>query len=189
MQLEIKKIVKYNLFALSYSLMLGTTAHAATQGTPGPTSTGTVTINASVTSEVNITDLDDITFDATFLATQLAIGAGATMGDQVCVSSNLPSGGYFITASGDGPANAFALNDGARTLSYRLYWGDDGSTPSNKLLTANTKSVQFTTTATQSDCGGGTTASFVVTIENSEIAAMEASTTYTGVLTLLVTPN
>ncbi len=178
--------VKYCFLVALCFLTLGSTAYAATQGTPGPTSTGTVTINASITSEVNITDLDDITFDATLLSTQLAIGAGATQSDDVCVWSNLPSGGYFITASGDGAANAFALNDGARTLAYNLDWSDNISTTS---LSTNTKSSQFISTATQTDCGGATTASFVVTIANSEIAAMEASSNYTGVLTLLVTPN
>ena len=162
-------------------------AYAATQGTPGPTSTGTITINATITPEVNITDLDDITFDATLLRTALNTGAAANKLDEICVWSNNPDGSYFITATGSGAANAFTLNDGTRLLPYIVNWATLGAGFVN--LTAGTKSSQFVSNASAPDCGGANTAILDVGLLNSDIAAMEATTTYTGVLTLLVSPT
>ncbi len=167
--------------------MLASPAFAATQGTPGPTSTGAVTINATITPEVNITNLDDFTFDATTLRTALNTGADSNKTDAVCVWSNNVDGSYFITATGDGASNAFTLNDGTRTLAYTVAW--TGTSGSATALTAGIKSAQFTSNATAPDCGGATTATLGIGIANAGIAAMEASTTYTGVLTLLVSPS
>jgi hypothetical protein len=166
---------------------LASPAFAATQGTPGPTSTGTVTINATITPEVNITNLDDFTFDATSLQTALNTGADSNKTDAVCVWSNNVDGSYFITATGDGASNAFTLNDGTRTRAYTVAW--TGTSGSATALTAGTKSAQFTSNATAPDCGGATTATLGIGIANAGIAAMEASTTYSGVLTLLVSPS
>lgn len=162
-------------------------AMAATQGTPGPTSTGTVTINASITPEVNITNLDDFTFEATLLRTALNTGADASKTDQVCVWSNNPDGSYFITATGNGAANAFTITDGTRTLAYNVAW--TGSSGPGQPLSAGTKSPKFTSTAIAPDCSGSTTAILGISFANAQIAGMEATTTYTGVLTLLVSPT
>jgi hypothetical protein len=167
--------------------VLASPAFAATQGTPGPTSTGTVTINATITAEVNITNLDDFTFDATTLRTALNTGAASSKTDAVCVWSNNVDGGYFITATGNGASNAFTLNDGTRTLAYTVNW--TGTAGSAAALTAGTKSAKFTSNATAPDCGGATTATLGIGIANAAIAGMEATTTYTGVLTLLVSPS
>ncbi|OBV10582.1 hypothetical protein [Erythrobacter dokdonensis] len=166
---------------------LSAPAFAATQGTPGPTSTGTVTINATITPEVAISDLDDLTFTATQLQTALNTGANAQQADDVCVWSNNVDGSYYLTATGDGAGNAFTLTDGTRTLAYSLGWRFGGGAVQS--LTSGTKSPRLTTTATAPDCGGSTTASLLVILRNADIAAMEATTTYTGVLTLLVSPT
>jgi len=179
-----------NFLKLSVSvaaISLSVQAFAATQGTPGPTSTGTVTINATITAEVNITNLNDFTFDATTLRTALNTGAASSKTDAVCVWSNNVDGGYFITATGNGASNAFTLNDGTRTLPYTVNW--TGTSGSATALTAGTKSAKFTSNATAPDCGGATTATLGIGIANAAIATMEATTTYTGVLTLLVSPT
>jgi hypothetical protein len=180
--------MKPNILASAAALaMLASPTFAATQGTPGPTSTGTVTINASITPEVNITNLDDITFDATSLRTALNTGGDANERDSVCVWSNNVDGSYFITATGDGAGNAFTLNDGTRTLGYGVNWVDSKTKAAT--LLAGTKSPVFTSSATDPDCGGGTNSELQVFIFNVTIATMEATTTYTGVLTLLVSPS
>jgi hypothetical protein len=164
-------------------------AVAATQGTPGPTSTGTVTINASITPEVNITNLDDFTFTATELRTALNTGADGTQFDRVCVWSNNPDRSYFITATGNGAGSAFSLTDGTRTLAYTVQWADNTAGVNMTALTSGVKSSAFRTPAITPDCGGSPRQSLRITIANAQIATMEATTTYTGVLTLLVSPT
>ena len=161
-------------------------AYAATQGTPGPTSSGTVTINATITPEVSISNLNDITFDTTVLRTALNTGQDSVAGDNVCVWSNNPDRSYFITATGDGAANAFTLNDGTRTIPYSASWATVGG---EVALTAGQKSSKFTSNATGPNCGGSVSAAINITLTNAAIAAMEATTTYAGVLTLLVSPT
>jgi hypothetical protein len=171
------------------ALSASQSAMAATQGTPGPTSAGTVTINATITPEVNITDLNDFTFTATALRTALNTGADATQFDGVCVWSNNPGGSYFITATGNGSGNAFRLTDGTRTLTYTVQWADNSVGTNMTALTSGVKSSAFSSPAGAPDCSGSPRQSLRITIANAAIAGMEASTTYTGVLTLLVSPN
>jgi len=166
---------------------LASPTFAATQGTPGPTSTGTVTINATITPEVTINRLDDITFDATYLLRALNLGGSASTIEQHCVWSNNPDRSFFITASGDGAGNDFTLNDGTRTLQYRVTYRPPVGTPG--VLTPGVKSPRYVTTATSADCGGTDVSGLQISISAVDIAAMEATTTYTGVLTLLVSPN
>ncbi len=175
--------------SLLSALLFGSPAMAATQGTPGPTSTGTITINATITPEVNITLLDDITFDATTLRTALNTGADATKFDAVCAWSNNPDRSFFITATGDGAGNTFSLNDGTESLAYTVGFATNTAGVSPTALTPGARSPQFTTPAIAPDCAGSPRQSIVVTIANADIAAMEATTTYTGVLTLLVSPT
>lgn len=178
-------------FAICNALFLvASPVWAASQGTPGATSVGSITINASVTPEVNITNLDDITFSSADLRRAVNIGTGASASDAVCVWSNNPDGSYYITAYGDGASDAFILNDGTRTISYTVTWADNAtSTTGGQQLTSATKSPQFISSATQPDCAGADTAQVGISLTATDIGAMESTTTYTGVLTLLVTPS
>jgi hypothetical protein len=180
--------MKSHLLPMTVSLAcLASPTFAATQGTPGPTSTGTVTINATITPEVNITNLDDFTFTATELQTALNTGAAAQKVDPVCVWSNNVDGSYFITATGDGPGGALSITNGTASINYRVSWRPQAGTAA--LLLSGTKSPQFRSSATAPDCGGGTTANLAIFIGRSTIGLMQAGTTYTGVLTLLVSPS
>jgi len=160
-------------------------AVAATQGTPGPTSTGTVTINATITPEVQINNLNDLTFTATELRTALNTGADAVKKDVVCGFSNNPDRSYFVTATGDGSGGAFRLTDGTRSIAYSVEYLDGFG--NGGALTAGTKSVAHR--GSDFNCGGSGNAVLTINLANSVIGSMEATTTYTGVLTLLVTPT
>ena len=176
-------------FAKLASILLIASAvpsHASTQGTLGPTSTGTITINASITPEVQITALQDITFTSTYLRSTLSQGANALQRTAMCVWSNNPDKSYYITATGSGSGGAFTLFDGTRNLNYGVQV-TDGSNSSN--LTSGTKSAKLVTSAAVPNCGGGSSGQVLVTLSNSDLATMEATTTYTGVLTLLVSPT
>jgi hypothetical protein len=178
-----------NRIALAGAIAVGAlssgTAQAATQGTLGATSTGTVTITASVPNRARITGLTDVSFlnqDPTVAA------SGA---QNVCVWSNTATKRYTVTATGDGASNAFTLANGALTVPYSVQWNATSGQTSGTALAAGTASAALTSTATHQTCASGPTASasLIVGIATTDLGTMQAATTYTGVLTLVVTPQ
>src|SRR3712207_6597370 len=89
------------------AMTMSQAAQGATDGTLGSTSQGSITINASVASRVQISGLADVTFNAVDPA------SAAANAQNVCVWSNTSTKGYRITATGSGTANAFTLASGA----------------------------------------------------------------------------
>lgn len=167
-----------------------TTAAAATQGTPGTTSSGSVAINASIAARVAISSLSDITFADTDLAPVLGGATSAQKTENVCVWSNNADRSYFITASGSGSGNAFTLASGGNpVVPYSVAWNQQTSQTTGTSLTTATKSSKFTSTATLTNCGGGASATLLVSILGTDAAAMLAGASYTGALTLVVSPS
>jgi hypothetical protein len=170
---------------LTIAALTASMAHAATQGTLGATSTGTVTITASVPNRARITGLTDVSFlnqDPTTAA------SGA---QNVCVWSNTATKRYTVTATGDGASNAFTLANGALTVPYSVQWSASSGQTSGTALATGTASAALVSTATHQTCTTGPTASasLIVGIGTADLGAMQAATTYTGVLTLVVTPQ
>ena len=171
-------------------LGLATTAQAASQGTPGTTSTGSVTINASILSRVAISNLSDLTFADADLGPAISGGTTAQKTENVCVWSNNADRSYFITASGSGAASAFTLaNSTNPVIPYSVSWAQSTGQTTGSALTAATKSAKFVSNAILTNCAGGSSASLIVSIAGADAQGMLASTTYTGTLTLLVTPT
>ena len=171
--------------AVMVAAIAGTAAQAATQGTLGATSTGTVTITASVPNRARITGLSDVAFLSQDPNT------AATNAQNACVWSNTATKGYTVTATGDGTANAFTLANTTLTVPYTVQWNATSGQPSGTALTAGTASAGLVSTATQQTCASGptTTSSLIVGISTTALGTMQAATTYTGVLTLVVTPQ
>lgn len=163
-----------------------TSAHAATQGSLGATSTGTVTITATVPNRAQITGLSDISF------TNADPTTVASSAQNSCVWSNTATKGYSITASGSGTAGAFTLSSGALTpVPYSVQWAASSGQTSGTALASGTALTGLTSTATRPTCNSGpaTSSSLVVSIAASDLQEMVASASYTGTLTLLVTPQ
>lgn len=161
-------------------------AHAATQGSISATSTGTVTINATINALVQISDLNDLTFSG------LTGGASAQQTDNVCVWSNTSSKSYTIKATGNGSTNAFTLASGTNApIPYSVAWANTAGATSGTTLTTNVASAAFTSTATLPLCnlGASPTSTLFVSIGAADQAAMVANAAYAGVLTLVVTPQ
>jgi hypothetical protein len=180
---------RFHRHALLLSLLLGTSATsalAATQGTIGATSTGTVVITASLGAHVSISGLSDITFSDTDLT---GLGA-ASKHEDVCAWSNNADRSYFVTASGSGAGGEFLLTDTVDPdIPYDVRWNELVGQTTGTTLTAGTKSPRFTSAATVPDCGGGSSASLIVRIRAQDAATMVATGVYTGTLTLLLTPT
>lgn len=174
------------LAGITGSLLLGSPALASTQGSFGATSTGSLTINASVPGRVRISGLSDVTF------TNADPSVDASNAQNVCVWSNTSTRGYNITATGSGSGGAFTLASGALPpVPYAVEWAPSSGQTSGTSLTASTALTGQTSTATNSDCSAGpsASASLVVSIGSTTLQGMDAGVTYNGTLTLVVAPE
>jgi hypothetical protein len=163
----------------------GSQAFAASQGTLGATSTGSVTITASVPTRARITGLTDIAF------TNQDPSVAASSAQNLCVWSNTATKAYTITATGNGAASAFTLSNGSNTVPYSVAWAASSGQTSGSALAAGTASASLTSTAADQICASGpaASASLIVGIATSDLGTMSAGSSYTGSLTLLVTPQ
>lgn len=154
------------------------TAHAASDGSLGATSTGTVVINATIPNLAQISRLDDI-------ALGTWSGVDLTGFDDLCVFSSTRS--YTITAtSANGTGTTFRLSDGTNFIPYNVSWRD--SAPATTALASGTASGAQATSATATNCGGSDNTRVSVTVPSAGIAAAPAGA-YSDTLTLLVTPQ
>lgn len=177
------------IIASSTLAVSGSAQAAPTQGTLGATSTGMVNITASVQARAQISGLTDISF------ANVDPGASNTQKQNDCVWSNTATKGYTVTAtgnSGNGSGTAFQLASGSlNPVPYSVSWAGTSGASSGTSLNSGTASTGFTSTATQPTCtsGAATTSTLFVTIAASDLQTMTASASYTGTLTLLVTPQ
>lgn len=159
--------------------LLSSAAFAATQGTVGFNSTGTVNINLDVNDEVRISNLTDI---------NLGVFAGVDISGSsaACVYRN-GTGNYQLSASGSGAAGAFTLTDGVSTVPYSVAY-DDGTGPlgasSGTAITGRTGGDPTSSTCATTGNNGTVT----VTVLATDAAGLSAAT-YAGILTLTVAPE
>ena len=166
-------------------LTVGGTASASTQGSLGSTSTGSVSISASIPSRVRISGLSDVAF------TNVDPTVDASNAQNVCVWSNTGTHGYQLTASGSGAGSAFTLANASLTVPYTVEWSATSGQTSGTALTAGSALTGLTSAATNSNCASGpaASASLIVKIGSADLQTMDAATSYTGTLTLLVAPE
>ncbi len=133
-----KKIDHYLLLLglfLFFSILPFSSIQAATQGSLGATSSGTVELGIAVNRSIIILGLRDFNFGV------WNSGDGTLIdNDDVCVAKTSNFGTYGIRAAGDGdgfdPA-AFTLSNGVDQINYNVYWNDtdtpSGANPLNQL--------------------------------------------------------
>jgi hypothetical protein len=173
---------------VGFAVAAATLAHpaiAATDGSFGATSTGSVTISASVPNRVRLTGLSNVDF------TNQDPALAASRAQNVCVWSNTATRSYTVTATGSGTGNAFTLSNGSATVPYSVEWAGTVDQTSGSALLAGATSSALTSAATQQTCttGPAGSASLIVGISTADLTAMNAGSSYTGTLTLLVTPQ
>jgi len=167
-----------------------TEGYAATRGTLGTSSNGSLNFSVTKPARADISNLSDLNLSGWI------VGDGPVMlTEDVCIYSTRPSGGYTVLATGSGSGQDFSLSNGTRTIDYTVAWnaGGVGSlTNSGVSLTSNMVSGGLTNAATDSSsCSGtipGPTARLIITISDS-VMSSASSGSYSGTLTLVVTPN
>lgn len=175
---------------LAFAALLSTassgTAMAATDGTLGSTSTGSVTINASVAGRVQISKLADVDFSL------VDPGSAQLRAQDVCVWSNSVGRRYNITARGNGTGDAFTVSAGGlASVPYTVEWaqvtGQSAGTPlaTGVALTAQSSAA----TAPTCTAGPASSASLIVKLAASDLQQMQAGAAYSGTLTLVVAPE
>jgi hypothetical protein len=171
--------------ALAAAVLAHGTAMAATQGSLGSTSTGSVSIGASVPNRVQLSGLTDVSF------TNQDPASAASNAQNVCVWSNTSTKGYNVTASGSGAGSAFTLANGALTVPYSVEWAGSSGQSAGTALASGSALTGLTSTATNATCSAGasSSASLIVKISSANLQTMQAATTYTGTLTLVVAPE
>ena len=161
-------------------------AQASTQGSFGATSTGSISINASVPGRVRISGLSDINF------ANADPSSAATNAQSVCVWSNTSTRGYSVTATGSGAGSAFTLTNGVDpAVPYNVEWAGSSGQSAGTAVGTGSALTGLTSTATNSDCSAGpsASASLIVTIGSPTLQSMVAGVNYTGTLTLVVAPE
>lgn len=168
-------------FGLAASLTLAAgVALAAQNGDIGGSSTGSVSISATIPDLVRISGLTDISLGS-------FTGSGGLDGsDDVCVFTN--TGGYLLTAAGSGTGNAFTLTDGEASVAYTVEWGTTATATSGTALTSGTAATISSGSFTNPTCGGSTNAIVLIDISEEALSAAPAGT-YTGTLTLTLAPQ
>lgn len=155
-------------------------AVAATDGSSGPTSLGSVTISANVPGQVKLTKLSNVAF------LNVDPSAAVSNAQNVCVWSNTPGRKYTIKASGSGSGSAFTLSDGTGTVPYSVQWANTSGKTTGLAMTAGTDLTDQSSASVTQDCIAGNSASLIVGISSADLQGMTASASYTGTLTLLV---
>jgi hypothetical protein len=157
-------------------------AFAATQGTLGATSTGSLNITLTIDQLVQISALNDIALG------NYTGGANMTGFDDLCVYSNI--GGYQITATGDDGSGgtAFQLIGAGATIPYAVEWADAAGAATGDAMTSGTVLTNQSGNLTTPNCDGGNNARVRVTVNSTDLAAAPAQA-YLGVLTLVVAPQ
>ena len=160
-------------------------ALAASDGTLGPTSTGSVNISITVPEQIKISKLADANL------TDWTGSGNKSKNEKVCVYTNKPSGTYQVTLTGDGPGGSFVLTSPEpQELPYTVEWNDEPANNANAVLASPGVTITGQTGAdtTSNTCSGGNTSNARVRIVSSEFNKVHAGT-YTGNLSILVEPN
>ena len=171
-----KGLVVASIFVVTGSVM------AATQGTLGPTSQGTVDISVGVGDQIQITALADITG-------AYAPGSDFTGSSPACVYRNGGTGDFDVTiSSANGLGADFRLNDGGTFVVYDVTF-DDGASGLINMDHALLNNADFTNADTAStNCGGLPQSTLAINVPDANLAAVGAGT-YTDTLTILVAPR
>lgn len=174
--------------AVTAAAGLSFAASAATQGTPGATSSGSVNITLTIPHLVRITGLDD-------LALVHSATGDITGSELFCVNDNLNATdrGYYITAtSQNGSGTDFRLlTTGPAYLVYDVNFDDDTDASDGVNLNNGTQSTTEFDSGSATNMGASCSspnASIRVTITEAAHQAAQAGS-YSDVLTLLVTAD
>lgn len=172
--------------ALAAVVMMSQGAAAATQGSLGSTSTGTVGVSVTIPQKYRITSLTDIT-----LGTYSGTG-DLTGNDDVCVYTNDATKAYhvLITDSSSMTPSGFGVQNAGATASIPMTvaWNSATGTSGNAAVTYNSSLAGSNANSTSVTCAtGGESANLQVTLAAADLQAAPADA-YSTTLTIVIEP-
>jgi len=178
--MEMKNLVKGLI--LAGAMVAGGSAIAATQGTLGGTSDGTVVVTVDVGDQILITGLADITGS-------YVPGANFTGSSPACVYRNGGTGDFDVQIdSANGTGTDFRLLDGGVFVTYDVTF-DDGASGAIDMDHAVNDNTNFTNANTTSPtCGGAPQSTIAIDVPDANLGAV-AGGNYSDTLTILVAPR
>lgn len=173
------QLIKTSLFALG---LISGSVMAATQGSLGTDSTGTLDITVDINDLVQVSNLTDLV-----LGTFNGGGADLSDSDTFCVYRN-GAGTFDITMTGDGGSSAFTLTDGTNTVPYAVDFTNIPAASTTAMTTNVALGGQANANTSSTTCGGTDNVSVTVTVASGDLASAPAGT-YGGTLTMVVAPE
>jgi hypothetical protein len=175
--------------AVAASMLFGATvAGAATNGSVGPTSTGSVDLTILVPDLVLVSNLDDITFQH-----DRVNGASAT--ETFCVWGS-PGVKYDLTVSSLSPTgtSTFVASSGTEFIDYTVEFADNVTMVDPELVVESgvmdaEDDLGYTPdTSALPNCGAGDNAAIRISTANTGIGNPPSAGIYEDTLTLVVSP-
>ena len=155
----------------------GCPTSAASQGSLGATSHGSITIRVSVRAPVGALGLSDFTVD------------GASSAAQELCLHGAPRTSYTLAVRGSGPAGALSLSNGQRNIPYRVEWRSHAAPGAVGELSGET-ALPIPAGAGREDCRSASGAGRVsLAFAAADAESLRAGAPYSGVLLLLLAPD
>ena len=176
MTISLKKLTAAMALGGCVALTSGV-ANAATDGTPGASSSGQVPISVTIPALIQVSGLTDIVFNF--------VAGGAAQNMSFCVKGNV-AGTYTMTLSSVAES-AFQLDNAGAKLSYTAQFDGDTDATNGTVMTHGAASAVFASSGGFGPCALiDHNAALNISVSDLEAAGVAAGT-YTDTLTLLVT--
>ncbi len=189
---KLKRIITSLHIVACLGIAVPLSTYAATQGSLGTTSTGTVDITLEIPAQVRITALNDIELTPTVLTSDVT---GSTT---ACIysASTVTSGGYQVTATSDnnGGGGSFFVKEqgaGTETIEYTATWHDGGSASPSSMTEGSPLTGQENADTVSTNCSGtgpSTNATFEIKFLSADLTTASVAT-YEDTVTLVVAPT
>ena len=156
------------------ALVPASAASAATQGSLGAASRGSLTITLTIRAPTRVSGVSDVSLDG-----------AVTAGRAVCLSGMPHS--YTVAASGTGPGGALTLSNGTASVPYRVEWlaGSGAET-----VAAPAAPVTLRAVADPAECARAPDAGrFRIAFDSADSASLRAGAPYRGGLLLTLAPE
>lgn len=172
-----RSLPRFICVALGFlALVPGAPAFAATQGSLGAPSRGSLTITLTIRAPTRVSGVSDVALDGA--------GTAAATARAVCLSGVPHS--YTVATSGTGPGGALTLSNGTASVPYRVEWLARGAAGP---VEASTAPVTIRAVADPADCALAPAGRFRIAFDSADTASLQGGAPYGGGLLLTLAPE
>lgn len=190
--------MKKILIATALTAAVSSAAVAATQGTLGTTSSGTLNVSLTVAEQVRISNLTDIVLDSDATGNSTGTVYKASAGDmsgssELCVYYNNSANVTLKIDSANDAGGVFNVETGGETVAYQvnLDTANNGTFDVTNLSEGSTHNITNAVTSADDNCSGGTanTQAIQAVVTDTGGRLGVANGTYTDTITIEAAPT